>query len=233
MVTIAGLMITIMSWIAYKEALSFPQFVGMTFILCAIAMMGFFQKDAEGNEIEMHEATTKMDTDTAISLVTLYGVLAALSFSLEAILIKWLVFRGVQGTDGGYMTLFFDGIYGLILLFYLSANGSGWQIVDVKHIITIIGGGFCTSMALICVNYSVAKGLAGISFSVANSFPAWHAIFNFVVLHQLMSIGQVCGIVLAVSGSIILSVPEKLNCFQSKRKEHVPSFHKANDSISD
>ena len=59
-------------------------------------------------------------------MITIYANLAALSFSFEAILIKWLVVRGVEGTDGGYLTLFFDGLYGMVLLavlFYLRHEG--------------------------------------------------------------------------------------------------------------
>ena len=40
----AGIMITIMSWMAYNEKLNFPQFVGMAIILTAIALMGFYQE---------------------------------------------------------------------------------------------------------------------------------------------------------------------------------------------
>ena len=42
MITMAGLMITIMSWIAYNERLNFPQFIGMAAVLCAIAFMGIY-----------------------------------------------------------------------------------------------------------------------------------------------------------------------------------------------
>ena len=43
MITMAGLMITIMSWIVYNEKLNCPQFVGMACVLSAIAFMGIYQ----------------------------------------------------------------------------------------------------------------------------------------------------------------------------------------------
>ena len=48
--------------------------------------------------------------------------------------------------------------------------------------IQIMTGGVLLSGALILVNYSVANGIAGIAFSVANSFPAWHVVFNWAIL---------------------------------------------------
>ena len=57
--------------------------------------------------------------------VTLVGFFAALSFSFEAILIKWLLTQGVDGPSGGYMALFFDGVYGVILLGVLTFMGQG------------------------------------------------------------------------------------------------------------
>lgn len=70
----------------------------------------------------------------------------------------------------------------------------------------------CTSAAIVLVNYSVANGIAGISFSLANSFPAWHSMFNYFVFSQLLSVGQVVGIILAVGGGIILSLSQQLDC---------------------
>ena len=59
--------------------------------------------------------------------VTLVGILAAMSFSFEAIQIKWLLTQGVDGPPGGYIALFFDGVYGLILLSVLTFMGQGIQ----------------------------------------------------------------------------------------------------------
>ncbi len=42
MMTLAGLMITLMSWCIYGEKLNWPQFMGMGAILTAIFCMGFF-----------------------------------------------------------------------------------------------------------------------------------------------------------------------------------------------
>jgi multidrug transporter EmrE-like cation transporter len=47
MVTMAGLMITIMSWIAYNERLTFPQVIGMILILTAITLMGVYQESPD------------------------------------------------------------------------------------------------------------------------------------------------------------------------------------------
>ena len=87
------------------------------------------------------------------------------------------------------MVLLFDGIYGLILLFVITLMGEGIFSVSTQIALETIGGGILTSIALVLVNYGIANGIAGIAFSCANSFPAWHAIFNWVVLGQILSVG--------------------------------------------
>jgi multidrug transporter EmrE-like cation transporter len=42
MVTLAGLMITLMSWYAYDEKLNYVQIIGLLAVLTAVIMMGFF-----------------------------------------------------------------------------------------------------------------------------------------------------------------------------------------------
>lgn len=145
-------------------------------------------------------------------------------FSLEAILIKWLVNKGVDGVPGSALTLLFDGIFGVILLIGLHLNGVGLALMPFGQILTIFVSGICTSLALALVNYAVANGIAGIAFSVANAFPAWHAIFNWLALGQLLSGGQIVGVLLAVSGSVVLSIPEKLDCFAKRAQSETDDY---------
>lgn len=51
MMTLAGLMITLMSWCFYGEKLNWAHFMGMFLILGAVVLMGLFQ-ETETNEIE-------------------------------------------------------------------------------------------------------------------------------------------------------------------------------------
>ena len=188
-------------------------------VLTAVTMMGFFQETSEDG-VALDE-TKDLDKSTwMIIKITLIGMSAALCFSIEAIFIKWLVVRKVDGAPGGYLTLFFDGLYGVIMLAVLAAMGDGMQMRDSGDIITTIIAGTCTSLAIVLVNYGVANGIAGISFSCANSFPAWHAIFNWIVLGQLLSTGQFLGVLLAVTGGVIISIHEfLLGCFSSDKKQ--------------
>ena len=109
--------------------------------------------------------------------------------------------------------LLFDGIYGLIMLAVLTTMGEGLQIVDLKTGIETVIGGIGTSVALVLVNYGMANGIAGIAFSIANSFPAWHAIINWLILGQIISTGQLIGILMAVLGGIILSAHDHITVF--------------------
>lgn len=51
-------------------------------------------------------------------------------FSFEAILIRWLAVRGVPGASGGYLTLMFDGIYGVFMLIILTSTGGGLYVLS-------------------------------------------------------------------------------------------------------
>jgi len=115
--------------------------------------------------------------------VTLVGALAALSFSFEAMFIKWLFVRGVDGPAGGQIALFYDGVYGLIMLSIITAMGDGLFTVDCVTSVEVISGGVLTSTALVLVNYGVANGIAGIAFSCANSFPVWHVLVSWLALN--------------------------------------------------
>ena len=42
MITLAGIMITVMSWIAYNEVLNIVQMVGICCVLVAVTFMGLF-----------------------------------------------------------------------------------------------------------------------------------------------------------------------------------------------
>ena len=192
----------------------------MILILTAITLMGVYQENPVPERDPLNPtdpSVVEPHSKKAIVEITCIGALSALCFSFEALLIKWLAVRGVPGADGGVMTLFFDGIYGLIMLTILTCIGDGLYLFTFWEIVSIVFAGTCTAIAIVLVNYSVANGIAGISFSMANSFPAWHSIFNFVFLSQMLSVGQVFGIMMAVSGSIILSIPEYLDCFAEKK----------------
>lgn len=216
MMSLAGLMITLLYWCIYGEKLTWPQFIGMGTILVAVVMMGFFTEDSDSVELAsgVVEDPDRDQKNMAVFLITAVGACAALSFSLEAVFIKWLVQRHVEGEAGAQIVLLFDGIYGLIMLTVLTAIGEGVQLVDWKIASETIIGGIGTSIALVFVNYGIANGIAGIAFSIANSFPAWHAIFNWLILGQILSTGQLFGIILAVLGGLILSIHDYISaCF--------------------
>ena len=153
----------------------------------------------------------------AIVSIIAVGTGAALCFSLEAIPIKWLSEKHVDGPSGASVVLFFDGIYGLIILTILTANGVGIQTESLPTIIYTLLGGIGTSLALIFVNYAIENGIAGIAFSVANSFPAWHAVVSWLILGQAISVGQSIGIGMAILGGLILSTHDYIGDYFSKQ----------------
>ena len=70
----------------------------------------------------------------------------------------------------------------MILLLVLSCYGYGVYAVSLSEVAVLLSAGFCINSALVFANYGIANGIAGISFSVANSFPIWHAMFNLILL---------------------------------------------------
>lgn len=50
------------------------------------------------------------------------------------------------------------------------------------------------------------------SFSVANAYPVWHTMFNYFILGQMISGNQAIGIAMAVSGGIVISLSQQLDC---------------------
>ena len=200
MMTLAGLLITLMSRCFYQEKLNLVQGIGMFLILGAVVLMGVFQEFTPGEV----ESTDSM----AVFKVIIVGIAAALCFSIEAMFIKWLCYRGVEGPAGGQITLFFDGVYGLIMLAVITAMGDGLCTVDLKTALIIFSGGVVTSIALVLVNYAVANGISGVAFSVANSFPVWHVLVSWLMLDQAISAGQAVGVGMAIFGGFVLSLQE-------------------------
>ena len=154
----------------------------------------------------------------AIVSIIAVGTAAALCFSLEAIPIKWLSEKHVDGPSGASVVLFFDGIYGLIILTIMTAYGTGIQTESVLTITYTVLGGIGTSLALIFVNYAIENGIAGVAFSVANSFPAWHAVVSWLILGQAISIGQSIGIGMAILGGLILSTHDYIGDYFDKKE---------------
>jgi hypothetical protein len=72
----------------------------------------------------------------------------------------------------------------------------------------------------VLVNYAVANGIAGIAFSMANAFPAWHAVVMFIFYSQAISVGQGVGIILSLIGSIILTADQQIkDCFVKQKSD--------------
>ena len=115
-ITMAGVFIALTSYLKYDENLNFPQVIGLLFMLAAVFITGYFGTVSEDSD-------ENYDTK-ALDFVMIYGFIGSLSFSLEVLFIRWLAFKGVPGPSGGFLTLFFDGLYGLTLLVILYLSGT-------------------------------------------------------------------------------------------------------------
>ncbi len=68
-----------------------------------------------------------------------------------------------------------------------------------------IAGVFAFS-SLVMLNYSISAGIAGVSISIFNINPCVHVLISSIFLRQLITPGQIAGVVLAMIGAGIMSI---------------------------
>ena len=117
--------------------------------------------------------------------VVLPGLMSAISFSIEALLIRYTANMNVSGLDGGFTSVLFNGLYSCVILIFVIA----FYPIPLASFLYLVLAGFCTAFAIVCVNIAVVQGEAGIAFSIGNSFPCWHSIYNSTVIGQPLSSG--------------------------------------------
>jgi len=213
MLSMAGLIITVASCLIYDERLNVPQCIGIISMMTALPFLGMYA-------VRPTELGVSHLSFTEMVKVGLPGLCSAVSFSLEALLIRYCANRGVSGMDGGFICVSFNGVFSCIILACIASSNT----LPLSVFFNLFLAGLCTTSAIVLVNVAVVHGEAGIAFSIGNSFPCWHSIYNTVVVGQPLSLGQIMGVVLVVLGSIVLSVHDHIDCCTrkpSKEEEEV------------
>lgn len=139
-------------------------------------------------------------------------------FSTESLLVRYLASWGVSGEISGFFYLFFESILGTLCLIIYSALGYGLLDYDVGSVFLILLAGFAITGGVVLLNYSISIGNAGVSFSISNSNAAIQALFTYLLFNQMLSIGQVMGIVVSFIGACILTLHEKFMCCKKEKK---------------
>ena len=70
--------------------------------------------------------------------------------------------------------------------------------------------GLCGFSSLVILNYAISIGLAGVTISIFNLNAVVHVFLSAIFLHQVISIGQIAGVAIALVGACMLSLGDML-----------------------
>ena len=83
--------------------------------------------------------------------------------------------------------------------------------------------GLCAYISFLLLNYCLEFGLAGVAISITNTSAAIQVALSSIFLHQLISTGQIIGIVLALIGATILALGDMItDFFCAKKNKTIP-----------
>ena len=115
--------------------------------------------------------------------------------------------------------MFIDGVIGTICLAITSARGSGIYDMSHKGFWMIWLAGLCAYINFLLTNYCLEFGLAGVAISIINTSAAIQVALSSIFLHQLISTGQIIGIILALIGATILALGDMITDFYYSNKK--------------
>ena len=146
-----------------------------------------------------------------MALVVMWGVLGAIFLSFEIMSNKWLMIRrGINGDISGMFFLLVEGLIGTACLIITTAQGSGLHELSSKVFLMVMVAGLLAFAALMCVNYAIAKGIAGVAISVFNTNASIQVILSSLFLRQAISFWQIVGVVLSLVGACILTIGDTI-----------------------
>ena len=152
-------------------------------------------------------------------LVIVWAIAGAVFCSFEIMCNKWLIIkRGVNGDISGMFFLLVEGFIGTVCLIITTLNGGGLYEISGYSFGMSLFAGFCGFIALVMMNYAAAIGLAGVAVAIFSANGALHVVVSYFFLHQIITQGQVIGVLVALAGGVLLSVADYLpkNCCGNK-----------------
>lgn len=116
--------------------------------------------------------------------VIMWSIIGAIVHSFEIMSSKWLmVRRGVNGDMSGMFFLLVEGLLGTLCLIITTAQGDGLYELSLRSFGMVMIAGFFAFTALILINYTIAKGLAGVAISIFNTNPSIQVVLSSIFLH--------------------------------------------------
>jgi len=206
MISLNSVLVAILSWIFYGESLSCVQIFGIFVVVIGIILLGLFSSTKEDDD----GPTLVKEDDGSSTMVLIYGLLAACALTVEMLANKHLS-KGCgmdpkHGAVVGMCYLFVEGTLGTICLIVITCYGDGFHVMSGLSIILMAISAVFLYSSLVLLNYSIGIGLVGVAVSIFNSNAAIHTTISFFALHQLITLGQVWGLVLSLLGICVLTM---------------------------
>ena len=111
------------------------------------------------------------------------GLIAALCFSGEVVLVKQLTLYKVDGDLAGLFYTFFVGIIGMVCLsVYGISGGLAQDLYTMFDYLLILFGSIMESLGMICQIYAASIGVGGIAFALANTCCIYVTLFNYLAM---------------------------------------------------
>ena len=172
----------------------------MLIILCGVAFIALFPAETEDG---------KKATPGEIATVLCINLVSALLFTAELIICRILGDRGTDGRLTGFSFLFAMGLVGSVCLIVSTAMGDGIYAIGWHNFGLLMLSALSAAISLGCVSYAMSIGVASLVVSVMNLNPAIICVIA-IMAGQKLSMMQGLGLIIAVIGTIILSLKD--NC---------------------
>ena len=153
-------------------------------------------------------------------LLVIWGIAGTVFLSFEILSNKWLmVRRNVPGNITGVFFMLNEGVLGTICLIIQSTTGAGIRELDASSIGMLALSAVFNFSSLVIANFSIASGIAGVAISIFNTNASLQCVLSSVFLKQVITIGQIIGVVTSLLGACTLGVGDMIfNKLTSKKK---------------
>lgn len=144
-------------------------------------------------------------------LVVMWGLIGTVMLSFEIMANKWLmVRRNIYGNITGLFFMLTEGSIGTVCLLVTSFGGAGLLDLTMSSIGMLALASLLNFTAMIMLNFAIASGVAGVAISIFNTNASIQCVLSSSFLKQIITKGQIAGVVLSLFGASILSIGDMI-----------------------
>lgn len=216
--TLSAPIVSVLSYCLLGELASRTQVFGIVIVVIGVAVVSTCGPKIETPHVQINplpgvavDIPEESVGASGMFLVVVYGVVGGALLSIELMANKWLMVKcGIYGNITGFFFLLIEGSVGTICLIVTTLLGGGVHRLDVAAFWFLMLAGAMAFSALILLNYAIAIGNAGVAVSIFNTNPSIQTILSSTFLKQIISNGQIVGVVISLLGACILSAGDML-----------------------